>query len=698
MQRGRLLSCLTVVIGLMCPSAPLFANVCSRPGQFYEIYGYVVTKITVQSPLDTSHLVQRYADGDGLSLKVRGSTPSSSGGDFVNAAFLESASSIAASLNAADRVGLSVVIPIKDKCDEIAKSIEVVYRVYHVGMPVQALGSTEYLQAPPVRITNRNGAWLLSTQPAIGYDASRHLFAGGDVELHSSKKAPIDDFYVAGYGSSSSMQLQAHFSGSQTWRRAPISLLQWGVTYVDEDLPTGAYAVSQRQLSARLAAVSQPNDRLGLVFHFGGAVEGGNQKSSGLPIPTSVGVLRSPLGSLKLYVGSSWTRHATSLTGSYGLQLGTAHSGAELDFMKHIVNGSVSTRLLPISHHPLSLDADFRAGWLISQGRIPISARFFGGDISTPFIAGDPWGIQSNPILRSFPGLTFAPSQGLYGGTSFASVSTNISYPVWVKPLVSDEIGQEVTPALVGQLNTGEALLADSYVADGAAYKAIESLLLTHQPSMRDLRGRLNEIKKESAASRVLLGAISDTFDDLDNADGYLGELNKRTSPDAMQPVRSLLVGEAHLNSCLSALAGDVDAVELAMSGAVQSADRRYIHGVAMEFRDLQATALAQLNAINRSAEDAKAKKSLEYPRHILRELTDSINLSSISPTLLFDVARLGPRPSTGRSDLRYGAGPAIRFGLINLDFTVGYSFNVRRRQGESPGAAVFALKFENLF
>jgi len=35
---------------------------------------------------------------------------------------------------------------------------------------------------------------------------------------------------------------------------------------------------------------------------------------------------------------------------------------------------------------------------------------------------------------------------------------------------------------------------------------------------------------------------------------------------------------------------------------------------------------------------------------------------------------------------------------MVNVNFTVGYSFNVQQKAGEPRGAAVIGLTFENLF
>jgi len=42
--------------------------------------------------------------------------------------------------------------------------------------------------------------------------------------------------------------------------------------------------------------------------------------------------------------------------------------------------------------------------------------------------------------------------------------------------------------------------------------------------------------------------------------------------------------------------------------------------------------------------------------------------------------------------------GPAIRFSIINVDFTLGYCFNVQQGPGVPRGAAVLGLTFGQLF
>jgi hypothetical protein len=188
-------------------------------------------------------------------------------------------------------------------------------------------------------------------------------------------------------------------------------------------------------------------------------------------------------------------------------------------------------------------------------------------------------------------------------------------------------------------------------------------------------------------------------LDDLESVDAQMELLGKRNaSADALAPTFRLVIGEGPWKGNLSDLADDLSVVSDELKSTDEANDRSYITGVLKEVQMLRESALAQFRAIDRSSAEAKADESLKFPNHVVSELLDAVNLYSISPTLLFDAARLGPQPSNGGTGPRYGIGPAIAFGLINVDFTVGYSFNVQEKPGEPRGATVVGLTFENLF
>lgn len=95
---------------------------------------------------------------------------------------------------------------------------------------------------------------------------------------------------------------------------------------------------------------------------------------------------------------------------------------------------------------------------------------------------------------------------------------------------------------------------------------------------------------------------------------------------------------------------------------------------------------------------EVKANQTVSYVGRVLGVFFREANLVAVSPVLMFDAARLkvSAAPSTNR--FRYGIGAGIRFSLINVDFTAGYSFNPNPRSNEPRGALVLRMDINDLF
>lgn len=70
------------------------------------------------------------------------------------------------------------------------------------------------------------------------------------------------------------------------------------------------------------------------------------------------------------------------------------------------------------------------------------------------------------------------------------------------------------------------------------------------------------------------------------------------------------------------------------------------------------------------------------------------LNVYSVSPVAIFDVARVWPV----NEGVRYGLGPGLRFSLVNANFTLTYGFNPQRSDLESMGTLFFKLDVTSLF
>ena len=102
--------------------------------------------------------------------------------------------------------------------------------------------------------------------------------------------------------------------------------------------------------------------------------------------------------------------------------------------------------------------------------------------------------------------------------------------------------------------------------------------------------------------------------------------------------------------------------------------------------------------AINSTAAKAKADADMLIVRRTLNTLFKEINLISVSPVFVFDIAKIGP---TGPliNGTRYGPGGGLRLELANsVNFTVGYALNVNSGPGEGHGAVFFSMGVRDLF
>jgi hypothetical protein len=88
----------------------------------------------------------------------------------------------------------------------------------------------------------------------------------------------------------------------------------------------------------------------------------------------------------------------------------------------------------------------------------------------------------------------------------------------------------------------------------------------------------------------------------------------------------------------------------------------------------------------------------MAFTRRTLNTLLREMNIYSISPVFVFDVAKISP--GSGRlGGLRYGPGAGLRLELAStVHFTAGYAWNIRQGPGEGSGTTFFAIGIRDLF
>ena len=106
----------------------------------------------------------------------------------------------------------------------------------------------------------------------------------------------------------------------------------------------------------------------------------------------------------------------------------------------------------------------------------------------------------------------------------------------------------------------------------------------------------------------------------------------------------------------------------------------------------------AEFNKIDTKAAAKQARDDMAFTRRTLNTLFNDVNIYSISPVFVFDMARIGPR-NGAFAGMRYGPGAGIRFELATTaHFTFGYAWNVNQGPGEGRGNIFFAIGVRDLF
>jgi len=101
---------------------------------------------------------------------------------------------------------------------------------------------------------------------------------------------------------------------------------------------------------------------------------------------------------------------------------------------------------------------------------------------------------------------------------------------------------------------------------------------------------------------------------------------------------------------------------------------------------------------VNLDFNDAEAIAHAKALDGMFNTLFKDVNIYSISPVFVFDVARIGPR-SGSIGGTRYGPGGGVRLELATTaHFTLGYAVNVNRGPGEGRGNLFFAIGIRDLF
>ena len=539
--------------------------------------------------------------------------------------------------------------------------------------------------------------------PSAGYNRTDRLYAGGSAQY--SGRFPLGNFRVEGVASTSMHKIDAALSGSHDgagW----LAHSQWELDYQSNSEPSLNSRLGQNLLRAQFSALSRGPAPL----RFGASLEGGNLQSSssaGVPMPVDT-VGASGYGSLKLFLGTTgrWQKTDNSslgkampfdtFAGSYGVELGSTTAGSSLSWVKHIADFANDLTLPFGDHRCIELESRLTAGFIQVRTVIPLAARFFGGNRFTPFIAGDDWILSSQPFIRSIPANRLATTSEGLGGTRFVSFNSTVSLATWRFPLVPSEVtnNQDFRQQLSDAFDTIISTLDVGYRTKDKHYIAMVSNLPGVQSNLKALKEAV-EISQTTATPQTAplykqclspIGRATVRVNAAlqNNGQPQYGEVSELLQGEPGQPPdpRANWLNKIH-QACVNELNAQVQDATIA--------------GAARDLDALHSRMETEFAAIDRTAAARQAKADMVYPKATLNTLLYQVNLFSLSPVLVFDVAHLGP----ANSDLgtRYAAGGGLRAALVShVEFTLGYATNPKRLSHEGKGAMFFSIQLKNLF
>lgn len=670
-------------------SAGLMGAICPDSPGHYQ--GYTITKLSLAGPFDwipagRQNLRALKQDSD-VAVDHRFDTVAwSSGADIIQDAL----HSIQPEMG--QRLFLNVVLPQIENCNNSASTVEVVYRVFtnhfdwYTGQTFEA--RQQELANPAVTAAKESTSSRFVAQPFFSYDRSLRGFGGTRSQMRLTG-GMFDTASLEVGGSSSGSLINFTLEGSRTNQKSFLQWKEWQLAYSHRDLAAAPAQLKQGQIGARFAAATRPLAGT-LVFRFGAATQGGNAQSNA-PIKLPADQLTNTRDqSAKLYLGVTQRGNRNSLTASGGVQLGST-GGANIDYVKEVVDVAYSARLLPFadSHKPWEIESRFNAGSFQQNGSMPFVQRFFGGNTVPNFISGDSWQLREGPVLRSIP--AFRYNNGGMGGEKYFSLNLTTALGVKSRPVLPKELtGDPQFPKmLASELTSAERTLEKIYEAQLPEEKAVLGNLDPIAQALDAVKADLAEASQPGVLPAAARTTLADAKFQALLASSTIESVKKSQKVEQIPGVIS------SDSAPLVKLERGLASLENAMTTPASADLRQKMidHGAVLE--RIRSQMAADSAGIQTEKAVEKAKNDMAPARAIIGTIQNEMNLWSVSPMLAFDMARMWPDPA---NRLRVAPGAGIRFNLVMVNFTIGYARNVFGLRQEGKGAVFFGLDITELF
>ena len=691
-----------VALAVLALALPASAQDCSHPKNwdFYSHGDYTVRQVRIESPIDFLHSVARTLDAIKPSLPLQpgdvfSATRASAGRELIHERLAAADNGVEQSFR------LLVVIGRIENCNEVgpARQLDVVYQAVTTNYNAYLMHTIEFKRseidrpATTAATSNANGSLLV--KPFFGYNRTSQLFGGAQLTARIPGGI-FNSVGVAASGSPASNTEEIELAGTRTPQSSILSRLEYRLGYSHTDTPAGNNRLKEGKLHAQLFGATVPLGSNNLVLRFGASLEGGNQQTeSTAAADSNDSIASSGYGALKGYIGVTASRGNVSFAGSYGVQAGTLGASTSVAFVKHLVDLAATVQFLPKEtnttnfHKPFTVEARVNGGVIQQLGQLPVAERFFGGNASQDFIAGDSWNIRSGPFIRSIPQnrLNGFATNGPIGGTSFYSVNLTLARPVWGLPIIPKEMAQD--PDFLPAVDAAEATARQALIATRKnnlpAFKQFIDHLAPLKAELKQLDGFLKGLP--SNISEDISDAAADVQDDLAITNQVLNQ-NQSALPSKLDGF--LKVDRSTITKLIEHLDTLKDALDAGHLGDLANQAKSIRESIATQ----QTILVAELNRIDFSEATRLADKDMRQINSVLKTFLHELNLVSISPVGIFDVARIWP----DQFGTRFGIGGGVRLSLVNFNVTLGYAVNPNPRVQEGRGAFFFSMDVTDLF
>jgi len=530
---------------------------CSGENQVLEEKGYQVGDVKFDTPLNFVGKIQSILEKEFSSLPIAKGKPFHCS-DYEAAMDTLSLRFGSGNVHPGELFRMCVVIPELKPCVNCSAppTVDVIYHIYttdalYYATRVFEANHTALTRAlaPPGTLSTTGSFQPL---PFIGFNRSRKFVFGSKLS-YIAPSGPLKSMDFDASGSGNSATASMFLSGAHQFQQSPVNYLRWRVGYQYENIPGDSLRLKSSRAVFTLLGATRALGELGTIVRFGSSIEGGNEQSSIGNVagtPAGVGVLSNPYGSVKSYAGLTFNLGRQAFAGSYGVQFGSASSTPSLDYTKHLLNLSYSTRILFVEHKPTTIDAQFGAGYISgSETRIPVPERFFGGNVEHPFIAGDPWHFPGNPLFRSFSEYQFGRTSagGGIGGKSFYAANLTVAQAVWGRPIVPPDLSSDPSfrRKLGGQIKMARETAKLSYLVDKPDFQAMVAKVSDARPLVESAQADSTRIRGMSSSLPHGVD-IASKLDDLDDAlkisSTVIGSV-KTVKATAIGQLRTLTVG-----------------------------------------------------------------------------------------------------------------------------------------------------------